>query len=437
MTRIHRITLLASLALVLTNCNERQQSTAPLAAVAQAALLDAIAPQGAAQDDQPISATSLTLPFSGSYNGIPAAFEISQTGLGRAGVFQNTSSTNPRVALTVQTAGTSNALYARSYGTGVTAWVENTNPNNKSDVLRLENDGLGVLLHAVSTRGQAVLAENSGTSGAGFFTISNTSNAAHVLTAYNTGSGASLSATTTGTGFAGILAINNPNNAKPALWAYTGGTSHAGMFQSTNPNNSTPALWVETQGTGAALLTDQQGSSGDIALFRTDAVNQARIDRNGRGFFNGGTQNNGADVAEAFEVDGRVTDYRPGDVLVISTRGNRRVSLSDEAYSSRVIGVYATKPGVLLTERGIDDSLADMIPVGVLGVVPTRVSAENGAIRRGDILVSAATPGHAMRTDPVEVKGIKLYPSGAIVGKALENFAGPGTGVIKVLVNVK
>ncbi|MGH7710454.1 MAG: beta strand repeat-containing protein, partial [Gemmatimonadaceae bacterium] len=154
------------------------------------------------------------------------------------------------------------------------------------------------------------------------------------------------------------------------------------------------------------------------------------------GFFNGGTQTGGADVAEAFEVEGHVDHYRPGDVLVISRRSDRKVSRSAEPYSSRVIGVYATKPGVLLTERAIDDSLDDMIPVGVIGVIPTRVSVENGAINRGDILVTA-TPGHAMRSSPLDVQGITLYPSGSILGKALENFAGPGTGVIRVLVNVK
>jgi hypothetical protein len=102
-----------------------------------------------------------------------------------------------------------------------------------------------------------------------------------------------------------------------------------------------------------------------------------------------------------------------------------------------VIGVYATRPGVLLTERGIDERLDDTVPVGVAGVIPTKVSAENGPIRRGDILVSASTPGHAMRSEPVVVGATKLYPSGAIVGTALESFPGPGTGLIRVLANVK
>ena len=114
---------------------------------------------------------------------------------------------------------------------------------------------------------------------------------------------------------------------------------------------------------------------------------------------------------------------------MISNDSDRKVEKSAGAYSTRVIGVYATAPGVLLSERGLNDDAT--IPVGVVGVIPTRVSAENGTIRRGDLLVSAATKGHAMLGTQRE------RMLGAILGKALAEFKGPGTGVIPVLVNVK
>jgi hypothetical protein len=63
-----------------------------------------------------------------------------------------------------------------------------------------------------------------------------------------------------------------------------------------------------------------------------------------------------------------------------------------------------------------------------VGIVPCRVSAENGAIQTGDLLVSSATPGHAMRDDTPR--------AGTIVGKALAPLA-KGTGVIKVLVTLQ
>ncbi len=65
-----------------------------------------------------------------------------------------------------------------------------------------------------------------------------------------------------------------------------------------------------------------------------------------------------------------------------------------------------------------------MIPVGIVGIVPVKVSAENGPIHRGDLLTTSATPGHAMRAD--------TYIPGAILGKAMGELQS-GTGVIEVV----
>jgi len=110
---------------------------------------------------------------------------------------------------------------------------------------------------------------------------------------------------------------------------------------------------------------------------------------------------------------------------------------STEPVSTRVAGVYATKPGVILTEKDIEDNLDQLVPVGVIGVIPTKVCDENGPIKRGDLLVTSSKPGHAMKATPVKINGMLIYPTGAILGKALENFEKGGQGLIKVLVNVK
>lgn len=240
----------------------------------------------------------------------------------------------------------------------------------------------------------------------------------------------------------GLFVISNTLNP----WAALGGSSNGrgagvqggnsgigpgGFFHNGGSSNVSPALKASTTGRGPVLLLDHQGTTGALAEFQVGGVNRIRFSRSGRGFFNGGTQTGGADVAEAFEVEGTVKAYEPGDVLAISEESDRTVEKSDEPYSTRVIGVYATKPGVLLTERDIDANLDDMVPVGVVGVIPTKVSAENGAIRRGDLLVTARTPGHAMAADPDRLR------FGMGLGKALQGFEGPGTGTIKVLVNVK
>ena len=184
-----------------------------------------------------------------------------------------------------------------------------------------------------------------------------------------------------------------------------------------------PIIDVEIPGPGTF--------NSDYIVMRNSGGNQARIDRNGRGYFNGGTQTGGADVAEWFAVEGDRGAYEPGDLLVISTDTDRTVTRSAEPYCTLVAGVHATRPGVLLTERHVDADHSDMVPMGVIGVIPTKVSAENGKIRRGDLLVSSSTPGHAMLgTDRDRMLG-------AIIGKALEDFDGSGKGVIRVMVTAR
>jgi hypothetical protein len=75
-----------------------------------------------------------------------------------------------------------------------------------------------------------------------------------------------------------------------------------------------------------------------------------------------------------------------------------------------------------------DGEISGMVPVALLGIVPTKVSAENGPIQRGDLLVTSTTPGHAMRADDP--------PPGTVLGKALEALES-GTGVILVLVTLQ
>ncbi len=65
----------------------------------------------------------------------------------------------------------------------------------------------------------------------------------------------------------------------------------------------------------------------------------ARIDHSGRGYFNNGTTNSGADVAETFRVEGAQHIYEPGDVLVISQSTDRTVERSAKPYSTLVAGV--------------------------------------------------------------------------------------------------
>jgi hypothetical protein len=181
-----------------------------------------------------------------------------------------------------------------------------------------------------------------------------------------------------------------------------------------------------------ALVASVVGSgNGNPAVFKANGSNVARIDKTGKGFFNGNIQTSGADLAEAFDVEGNHNSYEPGDVLIISQSSDRKVEKSNTAYSTLVAGVYATKPGVLLTEENIDKDLSDKVPMGVIGVIPTKVCLEGGAIKRGDLLVTSSIAGVAMKADPDKVK------VGQVIGKALQDYNGNSIGKINILVSIK
>jgi hypothetical protein len=187
--------------------------------------------------------------------------------------------------------------------------------------------------------------------------------------------------------------------------------------------------------TGVMASTD----TGNIFLGVTGAAEtpQARIDNTGKGFFNGGTQTGGADYAESLRASGNAALLEPGDVLALDPRGGPAVRKSRQAYSTRVAGVYSTKPALLAVgEHRINEKLVGEVPVALLGVVPTKVSAENGRIRVGDLLTTARTAGHAMKAKPIVVRGVKIYPTGAILGKALQPLR-KGKSTIKVLVMLR
>ncbi|MGH9603489.1 MAG: hypothetical protein ACRD24_14005 [Terriglobales bacterium] len=77
-----------------------------------------------------------------------------------------------------------------------------------------------------------------------------------------------------------------------------------------------------------------------------------------------------------------------------------------------------------------DPNLAKEVPLALVGVVPCKVTAENGSIKIGDLLVTSSAPGYAMKgTDRTRMVG-------AVVGKALEPLR-EGKGVIQVLITLQ
>ena len=141
--------------------------------------------------------------------------------------------------------------------------------------------------------------------------------------------------------------------------------------------------------------------------------------------------NCGADYAESVGVSGDRSDYGPGDILVIDPAAPGRFLKSNQRYSSLVAGIYSTQPGFVGRLHPEDsNSKATEVPMAMVGRVPTKVSAENGPINVGDLLVSSSSLGYAMKgTDRAQMLG-------AVLGKALGSLDS-GTGVIEVLVTLQ
>jgi hypothetical protein len=94
-----------------------------------------------------------------------------------------------------------------------------------------------------------------------------------------------------------------------------------------------------------------------------------------------------------------------------------------------VAGIYATKPGVIGRRQSLPKDGAEL-PMAMIGVVPTKVSAENGPIHPGDLLVTSSISGYAMKgTDRSQMLG-------AVIGKAMQPLKS-STGLIEVLVTLQ
>jgi predicted secreted protein len=123
-----------------------------------------------------------------------------------------------------------------------------------------------------------------------------------------------------------------------------------------------------------------------------------------------------ADLAERYTSD---SNYEAGTVLVFG--GDEEVTQSTQRLDKRIAGIVSTDPAYLM-----NSALENSVAVGLQGRVPCKVVGE---IRKGDLMVSSATPGHAEAwledSNP---------PTGCVIGKALENKIGAGPDVIEVVV---
>ena len=335
--------------------------------------------------------------------------------------------------------GTQWAPATDNTGSGSFSLPYSSSASSASDLFSLTNTGTGAALTGInsnagigvygkSTQGKGVVGE-SAFGNAASFSVTDVSNSLDAVYVSNLGQGNGIY-TESATGN-GLTAITN-SAFSAAIWGFNN-NGGVGIYGVTHAGPEAGLKGATTFDGGTAIEAELAGSAttGNLALFKVSGTNVARINQAGRGFFNGGTQSSGADIAEAFDVTGNINEYEAGDVLAISTNKDRTVEKSSEPYSTLVAGVYATKPGVLLTEENIDNDLSGKVPMGVIGVIPTKVCLQGGSIKRGDLLVTSSIPGVAMKADPEKVR------VGQVIGKALEDYSTDKIGKIKVLVSIK
>jgi len=247
--------------------------------------------------------------------------------------------------------------------------------------------------------------------------IFSSTNSTQVVSVKQSGTGAGVKATANGSHGVGVLgSACNPNSLTSCngvgVWGIVNGLNQG-------PNSTAGRFEINGSDGGENLI---------LGIF--DGSRVFRVDNLGGVFADGGFHSSGADFAESFAVKGARGAYAPGDVLTIDDSADRQVKLSQEPYSTLVAGIYSTKPGLLGSPHALGKVPSTDVPMAVVGVVPTKVSAENGTVHRCDLLVTSSTPGYAMKgTDRSRMVG-------AVVGKALEPLSG-GKGVIQVLVTLQ
>ncbi len=187
-------------------------------------------------------------------------------------------------------------------------------------------------------------------------------------------------------------------------------------------------VYSRTEPPGGMFAWYMGGSHSDTQLDPgPGGVRNMRLDGGGNLFVRGSFFPGGADFAELLPAE---AGLEPGDVLAIGPDGE--LTRTTEPYQDTLAGVYSTKPG--LVGGGADgESTEGKVPLAVAGVVPVKVTDEGGPIAPGDALTSSSTPGHAMKAAKVRVGGIAFFPSGVVIGKALDPLHS-ATGVVRALV---
>lgn len=123
----------------------------------------------------------------------------------------------------------------------------------------------------------------------------------------------------------------------------------------------------------------------------------------------------------------------PGTVVTLNRARPNEVMPSGRPYDTSVAGVVSAEPGIVL---GVAEADEPREKIATYGRVRVRVDATERPIRIGDLLVTSAKRGLAMRSEPLTISGHSFHQPGTIIGKALEPLDS-GEGDILVLLSLQ
>lgn len=190
------------------------------------------------------------------------------------------------------------------------------------------------------------------------------------------------------------------------IGVYGKGDNYAGRFEG---NVLITGGNLVTSGKLGALkgLEVRDGGEAYAGLFR------GAVAITGKLTLQGGCTGCAADIAESLAREEIVS---AGDIVATTTDLKLFRATKKDA---TLVGVVSTNPFLTLNEKN------NGAPLALSGIVPTKVTAENGAIKAGDFITASSNPGF----------GMKAVAPGTVIGKALENFSGK-QGKINILVSI-
>ena len=229
------------------------------------------------------------------------------------------------------------------------------------------------------------------------------------------------------TGISGVLSKEKINS-----YGILGHSSHVGVRGQSSGHEGTGAgvTGASRFGAGGIFLSEHEYSliadgTGSI-INKFD--NNLKLIGNGKALLVAGTsafegtinikgdgkeKNFPGNTVELFETD-EAEYISPGDILIVSEKGNSILSKAKKSYSKSVVGVVSGNPFIIINNSGKEEKL---YPIVLTGKTLCKVDARNNPIKPGDLIVTSETTGCGMAG-----KIDSFDKIGTVIGKALHGL---------------